>query len=408
MAPVIDINNRPPSPADLKGVLERFTLDEDLARLEKLTSQFNIFEAVGMIRQEIRHSNLLAWLLNPAQNHGLGDSFLKGLLRQTGIKSKSRIDVDTWDLSATEVRREWKHIDITLVDQSNKFVCVIENKVDSGERINQLCDYRKVVLGEFPDYTHHYVLLNVTGELPSDREYVGVTYDDVCEVIESALKTGTPTIDNDVATALTHYVAMIRRHIMPDDEIQQLCRRIYRKHQAALDLIYEHRPDLQALIRDALVEIIKADSALTLDGSTDKSHIRFFPTSWDKPELRRADNTSRYKTNMMVNFSFLNSVREKPNMLRLRLTLRQGDEDVRRRLWDAAVGAGSPFTPDPEGLPSDWPALFWKDIIGTAEWEDLEDSLDFERIQLRLQEVWSALKSNELPRMIEVIDRLFP
>jgi len=37
---------------DPREALEKFVLDnEDLARLEELTSQFNIFEALGMVRQ---------------------------------------------------------------------------------------------------------------------------------------------------------------------------------------------------------------------------------------------------------------------------------------------------------------------------------------------------------------------
>ena len=407
---------------DPREALERLVLDnEDLARLEELTSQFNIFEALGMVRQEIRHSNFLAWLLNPAQNHGLGDAFLRGFLLKTsvrasevGIETISPIDVDVWDLSATEVRREWKNIDITLLDESNKFVCVIENKVHSGEHSDQLRRYREEVVDKaFPNYQRHYVLLNVTGEEPSDRWYVGVTYDEVCEVIERLVKMRRSTIGDDLAMALSHYVTMVRRRVMPDAEIQELCRRIYRKHQVALDLIYEHRPDLQAEIRDALVEIIKADPTLTLDPSTDKSHIRFYPTSWGRPELQRRD---KRRVKMMVLFSLWNSTREKPNMLGLRLALDPeiGDEGVRRRIWEAATRAGSPFTPDPKslstelGLPTKWPTLFWKDIVSTAEWEEYEDSLDFESLRSRLQEAWLAFKSNEVPRIKEVIDQALP
>ncbi len=402
--------------ADPREALEKFILDnEDLARLEELTGQFNIFEALGMVRQEIRHSNFLAWLLNPVQNHGLADAFLRGFLLKTSVKASeagietiSPIDVDVWDLSGTEVRREWENIDITLVDESNKFVCVIENKVFSGEHGDQLRRYREVVEEAFPDYTRHYVLLNVTGEEPSDSKYyVGVTYDEVCEVIERLVKMRASTIGDDVATALSHYVTMVRRRVMPDKEIQELCRRIYRKHQAALDLIYEHRPDMQAEIGDALVEMIKADPAFTLDVSSTKSVIRFYPTSWgDRPELQRA--VKWRGTSMGILFSLWNSITQKPNMLGLRLTLGPADESVKRRIWEAATRAGSPFTPDPEGLSTDWPTLFWKDILSTAEWEDLEDSLDFERLRSRLQEAWSAFKSNELPRIKEVIDQAFP
>ncbi|HAH57521.1 MAG TPA: hypothetical protein DCL86_05190, partial [Bacteroidales bacterium] len=46
----------------------------------ELGEKFNIFEAVGMARQEIRHSRFLAFLLNPLAPHGLGEYFLRNFL----------------------------------------------------------------------------------------------------------------------------------------------------------------------------------------------------------------------------------------------------------------------------------------------------------------------------------------
>ena len=389
--------------------LERFVLDNaELMRLEELADPFNIFEALGIVRQEIRHSNFLAWLINPAQTHGLGDSFLKGFLlktsvtaRELGIETISPIDVDVWDLSATEVRREWRNIDITLLDESRKFVCVIENKVFSSEHSNQLRRYREVVEAEFPDYTRHYVLLNVSGDEPSDSDYyVGVTYDEVCDVIERLLKMKASTIGDDVATVLSHYVTMVRRRVMPDREIQELCRRIYRKHQAALDLIFEHRTGRQAEIADALLEMIETDPEFTLDVSN-KTFIRFVPVSWDRPELQVAQGYT--KTGRLLLFEFFNSSQWNPNSLGLKLTLGPGDENVRRKIYEAAAKAGSPFQPDPKGLAGKWVKLFWKEILHPDPYDDL----DFEGIQSRVQEEWSAFKSNELPLINNVIDQAF-
>ena len=389
--------------------LERFVLDNaELMRLEELADPFNIFEALGIVRQEIRHSNFLAWLMNPAQTHGLGDSFLKGFLfktsveaRMLGIETISPVDVDVWDLTETEIRREWRNIDITLLDESRKFVCVIENKVFSSEHSNQLRRYREVVEAEFPDYTRHYVLLNVSGEEPSDSDYyVGVTYDEVCDVIERLLKMKASTIGDDVATMLSHYVTMVRRRVMPDREIQELCRRIYRKHQAALDLIFEHRTGRQAEIADALLELIEADPEFTLDVSN-KTFTRFVPVSWDRPELQVAQGYT--KTGRLLLFEFFISSQWNPNSLALRLTLGPGDENVRRRIHEAATKAGSPLEPDPRGLSTKWVKLLWKEILQPADYDDL----DFEEIESRLHKEWSAFKSNELPVIIDLIDQVF-
>ncbi len=48
--------------------LEKFLLDNpEFEKLEGLLSQFNVFETLRMVNTEIRHSNVLAWLLTPSE-----------------------------------------------------------------------------------------------------------------------------------------------------------------------------------------------------------------------------------------------------------------------------------------------------------------------------------------------------
>lgn len=44
--------------------------------LRPWTNGTNIFEVLKIARTEIRHSNMLAWLLDPNESHNLGTSFL--------------------------------------------------------------------------------------------------------------------------------------------------------------------------------------------------------------------------------------------------------------------------------------------------------------------------------------------
>ena len=53
------------SDQDLKALEDFVVGNEDLERLEALLDRFNVFEAIGVIRQELRHSNFLAFLLDP-------------------------------------------------------------------------------------------------------------------------------------------------------------------------------------------------------------------------------------------------------------------------------------------------------------------------------------------------------
>jgi len=68
---------------DLRKSLEDFVVENsDLERLESLVTQFNIFDVIGAVRQELRHSDFLAYMLNPQRNHGLGDAFARKLLQR--------------------------------------------------------------------------------------------------------------------------------------------------------------------------------------------------------------------------------------------------------------------------------------------------------------------------------------
>jgi len=61
--------------------LEQFVVDNnDLLALESLIGRFNIFDALRISHTEIRHSNFLAFILDPAESHGQGQLFLKALL----------------------------------------------------------------------------------------------------------------------------------------------------------------------------------------------------------------------------------------------------------------------------------------------------------------------------------------
>ena len=50
---------------------------------ERQAPRFNVFDVLRNAEYEIRHSNVLAWLLTPGETHGLGDKFLRGFIEKT-------------------------------------------------------------------------------------------------------------------------------------------------------------------------------------------------------------------------------------------------------------------------------------------------------------------------------------
>ena len=93
---------------------------------------------LGIARREVLHSNFLGWLLDPAGSHGLRAIFLERFMRDViGQWDGLRVlEVERMDLNAVDVRREWRHIDILV--KCDRFVVVIENKIDSQDHSDQL------------------------------------------------------------------------------------------------------------------------------------------------------------------------------------------------------------------------------------------------------------------------------
>ena len=195
-------------------------------------------------RQEVRHSTFLSWLLNPRETHGLGSyclrTFLKRIAHYTAASSTtpSVIEIDSWNLDGAVVTTEWRGVDILVQDDTNRFVAVFENKIDSGEHSDQLRRYRADVEVHFPQHKRLFSYLTIEGDPPTGYIRRGI---EIAQFIQDTSVEGVSRSAQRPGTRT--YAEMVRRHIVEDSEIQQLCRAIYAKHQKALDPIFEHWPD---------------------------------------------------------------------------------------------------------------------------------------------------------------------
>jgi hypothetical protein len=237
-------------PAAALDALEAFVVDnDDLAQLEERIGRFNIFDALGIVRAEIRHSQFLAWLLDPGESHGAGQLFLRAVIMDMlaraprGLRPCSPVELDGLDLGQVELHRERDHIDILIVIDEPRLVFAIENKVDSGEHSGQLERYRDVVARRYPDHQPLLVYLTRQGEEPSDEAWSPYSYADLHRTLARVRRLNEGGVGEDVAAFLDHYLRMIGSRFMDDPKIDELCERIYKNHRQALELIFERRPD---------------------------------------------------------------------------------------------------------------------------------------------------------------------
>jgi len=217
--------------------LELFSAQQDL------TSKLNVFELVGLDRQEIKHSKFLKFLLTPAAQHGLGDTFLKGIIGKVmqNLQSPPPLRPLAFSLASFEdasVQTEWKDIDILIESRANRLVLAIENKIDASEGKDQLLKYETIINAAYPQ--HHRLFAYLTppeGDSPSRSQWSSITYADVLSALIAARG---KAIASEVHLTIEHYIDLLRRNFVPDEELIQQCRQIAAKHRQALDLIYRY------------------------------------------------------------------------------------------------------------------------------------------------------------------------
>ena len=377
-----------------RQALEAFVVQPELAQLEGLLSRFNLFEAIGVVRHELRHSDFLSYLLDPSRNHGVEAIFVKELLQSVlltteGNSTVSLFDLDFWNLGQSVVQREWHHIDILVIDDVNRFVVIIENKIDTSEHSDQLQRYYAEVSSHYAGYEIVALYLTPAGDAPSSDHYFAVSYSLICEVVEKLVQDRYSTLGSEVIMLMEHYAQMLRRHILSESEVAELCRRIYQKHRQALDLIFEHKPDQQDATSRFVKSLVEQQPELVLYHNS-KSYTRFGLKDWNKTLLHSGQNSSTYSTLLHLQFDNI------PNKLFLKLEIGPGDQEQRKKLHDMARKKS--FRGFKSTLSPQWSRLFSCDCLKANDYDKSQE--DIEALILKK---WTAFLQDDLPQITQAI-----
>jgi len=261
----------------IKSLYTNMVSDPDFDRLELGLKKPNIFDVLKVETNEVRHSNFVAWLLDPNGSHKLGNIFLKRFLRQVFASNKfssvSSIDVEAFPLEKVQIQREWKNIDILI--SSDEFVVCIENKIFSKEHSNQLNRYKTIIEENFPNQIKTFVYLSPEG-IPSETEtesYEPLSYEFLVDLIERVVSVHGDTFDDQVKTYLKDYAVTVRRDIMKNDELTELAKTIYKNHKEILDFIAENRPEFVNRVHKLMSNSIESRNWIL--GSSNKHYVRF-------------------------------------------------------------------------------------------------------------------------------------
>jgi hypothetical protein len=390
------------SDSTAKSELESFVIDNpQLDDLEALIAKFNIFEAIGAVRQELRHSDFLAFLLNPSEKHGLDDRFLKrfliGVLSTADEPPISPITINTTDLSNASVERESQNIDILIHDTESGLVCVIENKIFTGEHSDQLSRYLRQVETRVPNAAALIpVYLTPDGTPPIDEDslYIAFSYGELSEILEKVRQTQETMLGADVNTLIQHYVTMLRRHIVSDSDIALLCQQIYRTHKAAIDLIIEHMPDLRLEIAEYLSGLVSETPRLAVVRYS-KSRVRFVVREWEEiPEFNLGVGWANTSATIALEFS------NTASQLNLHLYLGPVSPDheyVREAIFAYAAANRDVFKGCRPDLSPIWSQLYKLPFLRSRDYEDasLEDLAHI------IDRKWRTFLTDILPQLHE-------
>ena len=241
-------SRREPTHDEMEGL---FVNNASLDRIKAYLNRFNPIRTMNMERMEIRHSAILAWLLDPAGTHGLGDSFLKSFLGEalrgrSGMGKPTALAISQSNLRDAEVRSEWQNIDIFILSPANRWAFIIENKFGSKQREGQLAGYAakvRSIFGEQSALDVRGIFLTLQDEAPADESYVQIGYEAICEILPRMMKQYAHQLSPEVITFLIHYLDILKDETGMSEErteMKRLARQLYRDHKKVLDFVIKH------------------------------------------------------------------------------------------------------------------------------------------------------------------------
>ncbi|MCY4449379.1 MAG: PD-(D/E)XK nuclease family protein [Chloroflexi bacterium] len=196
--------------------------------------EFNLFNVLEVWQQERAQSEFLAWLMDPASSHGLGNAFLRVFIRHVVAEAHVLYEDGTlvsqppaeetvagWLLSDAEVETEWRFIDIIGADGTDKVVWFVENKVFSGEHSNQLSRYLEIVESEYAGFTILPVFLTIRALYPQSpdnkQKYIPIGYDEIADLVERT-REDNPGMDTGIAFFLSQYTRALRKYMLQEED----------------------------------------------------------------------------------------------------------------------------------------------------------------------------------------------
>jgi hypothetical protein len=396
-------------PDSLEDQLSALLDDRIFQDIDARFRRFNIFEAVGAVRAELRHSNFLAYLLSPSRPHGLAAEILVQFLRSllAKIPHEKRpigiLKIVVGDLDEGVVERERDNIDILIEIKEIRLVVVIENKVGSAVSKGQLTTYKNIVRQKYPGWNHLFVLLNPDGSRPqnpeyNDQDYFTFSYGEIAQLLAKYLNERGSSLSDEVRLILENYIETLRRHVVEDTELKEIARQLYFKHKEAFDFIFESRPEPDDVLEPVNIAL-ESDPRFVLDRPA-PGVVRFALSEWSKiPELNSgpSDRWTRTKRNLLFEIQ----THSKTARINISLILGPSENSLRQYIY-AEASKESVFVGLVKPMGTRHSTIYVRDLLSARAAE----SMDQEERRDALEVAWQTFVSDSLPALSSAIAKI--
>jgi hypothetical protein len=382
--------------------------DLDFQAIDRTMARFNLFEAVGAVRGELKHSNFLSFLLSPSRSHGFGADpllrFLQAVLAK--IPNEQRpiraLELLLADLDGAIVYREWNNLDLLIEIKPVNLVVLIENKIGAKAGEGQLAGYKKLIQLKYPTQRHLLVFLTPKGIQPDDSDYLPFSYVELAKVIEALPQGRNGTLSTDSELIIRHYVQMLRRHIVPDDELRELARQIYERHQEAFDFIFEARPEPESLLGVAR-SLLEAQPELVTDRHG-ANVLRFAPETWTEiTDLNSCATTTWTRTGRNLIFE-TKAWTIGPYADRTIISLVSGPapSEIREKIYVEASARSDLFRGLVKPMGKQYATIYMRELLTPVA----AKNMDHDEKAAAIQAGWAAFIKDDLPRLVAAISEI--
>jgi len=185
---------------------------------------------------------------------------------------------------------------------------------------------------------------------------------------------------------------------MSNNEITDMCRKIYKEHKQALDLIYNHKPDDRLEIKNRIVNLLKSEKYTSLGikhDNSNKAQSIIAVKKWDDYPIQKSGEGQWTESNRVLMFVISNS----QSGIELMFYIGPGNDDFREHIYKCIKENATIFNVKSNKLSAKWNQTFKKQLLSKKYLEkgleDVFDELD--------KKLYSFFTSNKFSKIIKVI-----